>query len=82
MIGQRICRRNTTETRYVMLKIWEMLYQLDPIVFGTTVTGAGCQRDRFCQEGKMSCKNPIGKKTPTEILRKDFPLIYNGTEDN
>ena len=82
MIGQRICRRNTTETRYVMLKIWEMLYQLDPIVFGTTVTGAGCQRDRFCQEGKMSCKNPIGNKTPAEILRKDFPLIYNGTEDN
>ena len=33
MIGQRVCRRNTTETRYVMLRIWEQLYELAPDLF-------------------------------------------------
>ena len=33
MISQRICRRNTTETRYVLLKIWEALYELSPNMF-------------------------------------------------
>ena len=28
MIGQRVCRRNTDETRIVMLKIWQELYKL------------------------------------------------------
>ena len=31
MISTRTCRRNTKETQYVMLKIWEELYKLDPI---------------------------------------------------
>ena len=30
MIGQRTCRRNTDETRFVLLKIWADLYALDP----------------------------------------------------
>lgn len=81
MIGQRICRRNTTETRYVMLQIWRTLYGLDPIMFSTLTTGAACQRDH-CNEGKMSCKNPITEETPSDIIRKEFPLLYYGTENN
>lgn len=76
IIGQRTCRRNTLETQYVLLKIWEALYELDPIMFAPDVTGPFCQRE-CCKEGKMSCGNPIDKgMTPSEILRKDFPLLY------
>ncbi len=74
MISQRICRRNSKETRYVMLKIWEALYNENPILFGNC--GAPCQKDH-CTEGKMTCGSIIDKAmTPTEILKKDFPKIY------
>lgn len=33
MIGQRTCRRNTDETRIVMLYVWKKLYSLSPILF-------------------------------------------------
>ena len=71
MISTRVCRRNTKETQYVMLKIWEELYKLDPILFSCKNCGPKC-----CNEGKFSCGNPCNKLTPTEILRKDFPLLY------
>ncbi len=75
MISQRVCHRNTTETKYVMLKIWEALYDLSPEMFDIKVTGAGCQR-KGCQEGKMCCGRPIGKKaTPKDILLAEYPLI-------
>ena len=76
IISQRTCRRNTLETQYVMLKIWEELYKLDPIFFAPDTTGPFCQRGS-CKEGKMSCGKPIDKAmTPTEILHADFPLLY------
>lgn len=76
MIGQRVCRRNTTETKYVMLKIWEQLYKQAPRLFAPEVTGAGCQRGK-CLEGKMCCGNAMSKSaTPTDILKEDFPLFY------
>lgn len=75
MISQRICRRNTTETKYVMLRIWEEVYKLAPIMFDIDTTGAGCQKGK-CQEGKLCCGRVLGKKRgPTEILKEDFPLI-------
>lgn len=76
MIGQRTCRRNTKETRYVMLKIWEQLYELSPELFGQITTGPSCMQSK-CNERKMSCGKIIKKDmTPTEILKTDFPLIY------
>lgn len=76
IIGQRTCRRNTLETQYVMLKIWDELYKLDPIFFAPDTTGPFCQRGT-CKEGKMSCGRPIDKTmTPIEILHADFPLLY------
>ena len=75
MISQRICHRNTTETRYVMLKIWEELYKLSPNMFSIKTTGAGCQKGK-CQEGAMCCGMPLGKnRGPKEILDEEFPLL-------
>lgn len=75
MISQRICHRNTTETRYVMLKIWEELYKLSPNMFSIKTTGAGCQKGK-CQEGAMCCGMPLGKnRGPKEILNEEFPLL-------
>ena len=77
MISQRVCRRNTTETKYVMLKIWEALYELSPEMFNIRITGAGCQKLSGCQEGKMCCGKPYSKHfTPTDLLKEDFKLFY------
>ena len=73
MIAQRTCRRNSDETRYVMLKVWEELYKLSPELFAMDTTGPFCCRD-YCKEGKMGCLKPIKATTPTEILKEDFPL--------
>lgn len=75
MISQRVCHRNTTETKYVMLKIWEQLYELNPTMFNIRVSGADCQRSG-CREGKMCCGRPISRHfTPTDILKAEYPLI-------
>ena len=74
MIRQRTCRRNTSETRYVMLRCWEELYKLSPALFADA--GPFCMRG-YCEEGTMSCGNVIDDTmTPSEILQQDFPLLY------
>ena len=75
MIGQRTCRRNTSETRYVMLKIWEQLFKFYPALFSPETTGPGCMREH-CLEQRMSCGRPIGRKSPYEILKEDFSKLY------
>ena len=72
MISTRACRRNTKETQYVMLKIWEELQKLDPILFSNSNCAPKC-----CHEGKFSCGKPCNKMSPKEILRKDFPILYD-----
>ena len=75
MIGQRTCRRNTDETRIVMLQIWQRLHKLSPILFAPDLTGPFCQRGS-CMEKQMSCQNPISKLwTPADILKEDYPLL-------
>ena len=75
MIGQRTCRRNTDETRIVMLQIWQRLYKLSPILFAPDLTGPFCQRGS-CMEKQMSCQNPISKFwIPSDILKADYPLL-------
>jgi thymidylate synthase (FAD) len=82
MIGQRICKRNTSETRYVLLRIWEQLYELNPFLFSAKTTGPFCMRDNgVCKEGHMTCGEPIeigtsNRFSPEQILKKDFPLLY------
>ena len=76
MIAQRICRRNTAETRYVMLLIWNELYKLAPQIFTEDTTGCFCMTS-FCKEGSMSCHKPINfNDTPDDILHKDFSKLY------
>lgn len=74
MVSQRVCRRNTDETRIIMLRIWSLLRKLDPIVFdkiGPACTTTGCR------EGKMRCGARVAKDAaPDEILREDYPLLY------
>lgn len=80
MIKQRTCKRNTKETAYVMLKIWEALYELNPLMFNMSETGPGCM-GKGCPEGKMCCMKPIKKGlTPTEILAETFPLLSGGNQ--
>lgn len=75
MIGQRVCRRNTDETRYVMLRIWEQLYKINPLLFAPETTGPMCQRKK-CKEGKMSCGKTINTTLrPVEIIVEDFPKL-------
>ncbi len=75
IIGQRICRRNTLETRLVLLKVWDELYKLNPRLFSRATTGPFCMRGA-CKEGKMGCQNPMPYLTPGELLRLEFPLLY------
>lgn len=78
IIGQRVCRRNTDETRIVLLKVWQELYRLSPSLFAPQLTGAFCQRDR-CLEGKMSCTRKLdGSMGPGDILEADYPLLTEG----
>ena len=70
MISQRICHRNTEETRYIMLLIWQELKKYS-IMFDNC--GSFCLNGE-CKEGKMSC----GKKllpTPEEILKEEFSWL-------
>lgn len=75
MISQRTCRRNTDETRIVMLKIWEQLYDLSPEMFSGKASGPFCMSGP-CKEGKMTCGNPIKRNlTPHDIITLDYPKL-------
>ena len=73
MIHQRVCRRNTKETRYVMLKIWEQLLEQNRELF--IDSGPFCMNGG-CEEGKMTCGKCIPSgMSPTDIIRVDFPKL-------
>ena len=72
MIKQRVCRRNTDETRYVLLQIWKELAKLSPMF---AHSGPFCMSGG-CPEGKMTCGKMIDRSWgPEEILECDFPLL-------
>lgn len=71
MISQRTCHRNTLETQYVMLRVWEELYRLSPMFADC---GPTCIYGD-CLEGKMRCGDPIINCTPQKILDEQFSLI-------
>lgn len=73
MIRQRTCRRNTKETRYVMVKIWEQLLEQNRELFSDC--GPFCMNGG-CEEGKMTCGKSIPPQMlPTDIIRVDFPKL-------
>lgn len=72
IISQRSCCRNSLETQYILLKIWEQLYTYPMF----RDSGPDCM-DRGCREGKLSCGHPMQKgMTPTDILHQQFPYFY------
>lgn len=72
MIRQRTCNRNTLETQYVMLLIWEQLWELSNMFHNC---GPFCTTGT-CQEGKMCCGKPYGiLPKPTSILNDRFKYI-------
>lgn len=72
MIRQRTCNRNTPETQYVMLLLWEELRKLSNLFKDC---GPFCMYGS-CPEGKMSCKDPIVKNhKPIHILDERFKHI-------
>lgn len=82
MISQRTCRRNTAETRYVILRLWEELYELAPALFSPETTGPFCMKGK-CLEGKMACGAPLAPDlTPHDILERDFPLCMEVRDEN
>ena len=83
MIRLRTCRRNSAETRYVMLKIWDAL-QATPNgeeIFGYKSTGPACMSGR-CPEGHMTCGAPCpyAHHTPDKLLKWFFPNLTGVTE--
>lgn len=68
MIQQRVCNRNTTETQYVMLKVWQALYKYNPIMFSNC--GPFCANGG-CKERNMSCGKLLSNN-PCEILEDKF----------
>lgn len=73
MISQRTCRRNTDETRYVMLEIWRELFALDHQLFGDC--GPFCMNGD-CKEGTMCCGKRMQAKTPAIAILEDYPRLF------
>ena len=74
MISQRACRRNTDETRYVILLIWKELAKLSAMFRDC---GPFCMHGG-CKEGKMACGKTIDRSwSPEDILKSDFPEVYH-----
>lgn len=83
-IRLRGCNRNTVETQYVTMRIWEELLKTPygEEFFGNS--GPDCMYGA-CREGKMFCGSPmkvlareakkLGIPVPTHIINKTWPLL-------
>lgn len=72
MIRQRVCNRNTLETQYVMLLIWEALMAINSTMFYDCAPGCVLGH---CAEGSMCCGKPLCSSHPTDILNANFALL-------
>ncbi len=88
IIGQRVCRRNTDETRIVLLKVWKELYDLSPALFAPSLTGplsdgsmSGRENDlraktagRYDARGyfRKRLSRSLGRRLPMKIKLIDF----------
>ena len=78
-IRLRSCNRNTVETQYVTMLIWEALLNTP---YGNEFfarSGPDCMFGR-CMEGKMSCGKPLNASdndisTPRRIIMEKWPLL-------
>lgn len=77
-IRLRGCNRNTKETQYVTLLIWEALQKdVEDGKMLYAKCGPDCAHFGKCREGNMSCKNPWTPymSAPNTAICKLFPLI-------
>ena len=73
MISQRICRRNSLETRYVLGLCWQKLVDLG-VMFNDCFTP--CMTYPYvCYEGEKSCRRVLDYTSPKAYLKGEFPLI-------
>lgn len=73
-IRLRSCNRNTVETQYVTMLIWEALLNSNYGEDFFKYAGPDCMFGR-CREGKMSCGKPIAPAHPRDIIREKWPLL-------
>lgn len=81
-IKTRTCNRNTVETQYVALRIWEELLKTDGGEEMFKYAGPDCMYG-ICREGKLCCGDPMKKylksissaSIPRIIIRDRWPLL-------
>jgi thymidylate synthase (FAD) len=78
-IKLRGCNKNTQETQYITMRIWEELLKTNdgPEMFDCI--GPDCLYGK-CREGNTSCHNPIKCSNnevpiPTQIIAERWPLL-------
>lgn len=86
-IRLRTCNRNTLETQYVALKIWDELLKTKDGAELFAYAGPDCYGGK-CREGKMSCGHFLYNSPadavqferncsiPEAIMRSKFPLLF------
>lgn len=89
-IRMRSCNRNTVETQYVTMLIWEALLNTPygEEFFG--LSGPDCMHG-VCREGKMCCGKPMKKfyrdaqtfdvPVPRHIINVKWPLLNGGADE-
>ncbi len=75
----RTCNRNTKETQYVALKIWEALLGTADGEEMFAWAGPDCLHGK-CREGKMSCGCPFMSDGPTALIKAYYPLLARGDD--
>ena len=89
-IKTRTCNRNTTETQYVAMRIWEELLKTDGGQDMFAYAGPDCMYGR-CREGKMCCGKPMrhypdmaavveSPSLPRIIIDEKWPLLKAVTD--
>lgn len=73
-IRTRACKRNTVETQYVTMRIWEKLLETYSGREMFAWAGPDCIFGS-CREGKMSCGNPMGAVSPKLYTEETWPEV-------
>lgn len=73
-IRLRSCNRNTTETQYVTMLIWEQLLRSNYGEEFFKYSGPDCMFGH-CREGKMCCGKPMKPAHPRFIISERWPLL-------
>lgn len=82
IIRQRTCRRCSNEMQYTMLRLWEHLYRMDPVMFSPETTGPNCLSRMGCEELENSCGANFSLDiNPHDLLKISFPELMEEPED-